>query len=672
MARGLKREQIGITDALVASFGEAIFRMSHNLQIRAGDPVRTLDWVEIERQREAMGLADVQIAQRLGLTRDQVMWIRNAEEIRRFRGGQQAYMLELGGGRRYRQERVEPLETRFHYSANALRLREAMRFDAGRTAEYVERGWWGDDTLSGWLARQVATRPDAPALVHDGVETSWRALDERVARVAEGLRRAGVARGDVVAVQLPNLPEFVVAYLAICRLGAVMATIHMSYRGAEIDSLVAHSRARAAICLAESKAGKADSPAALFLAAREKAPALSTVIALGPNVDGALSFAELESSPRLAHHIDGPVAGDPFLLLYTSGTTAAPKGVPHSYHTMLSNARLSVPEHGLGAGDRVLSAAPFTHLFGLYALHVAFACGATSALLPVFTPPDLAAAIERDRPTALWAGPAHIAAARAMGLLETHDWGSLRLAILSGSACPPELVRSFAVTLPGCAVTQLWGMTETQAALYTRPGDAPEIAANSAGRPSPGTEVRICGADGARAAPGDEGELQVRGCLLFPGFFDNAAANAAAFTADGWYRTGDLATIDAAGNVSITGRSKDIINRGGHKFNPRDVEDLLAAHPAVLMAAIVPMPDAVLGERACCFVQLRPGAEPPTLEALNAYLSDKGIAKIKLPERLVVADELPLTPTRKVIKGQLLGSDPLLEDRRPSINKNGV
>jgi len=650
MARGLTREQIGVTDAMIATFGETVFRMSHNLQLREGDPVRLLDWPEIERQREPMGLADAQIAARVGLTRDQVMWIRNAEEIRRFRGGQQAYLLELGGGRRYRPERVVRMEDRFAYSDDALRLRDALAFDPERARQFVANGWWNDDTLSGWLADQATARPDAPALAHAGSQVSWQALAERVARFAEGLRRAGVSRGEVVAVQLPNLPEFIVAYLAILRLGAVMAPVHMAYRGAEIESLGGHSRACAAVCLADAKDA---SPATLFLAARERLSTLKTVIALGPQVDGTQSFADLEASPPIARDVPGPVAADPFLLLYTSGTTSAPKAVPHSYHTMLSNARLSVPEHRLGQDDRILSAAPYTHLFGLYALHVAFACGATSVLLPVFTPPDLAAVIERDRPTALWTAPAHIAAARAMGLLDKHDWGSLRLAIMSGSACPPELVRSFAAKLPDCAVTQLWGMTETQAALYTRPGDAPETAANSAGRPSPGTEVRLRGADGAIATAGEEGELQVRGCLLFSSFFNHETANAEAFTADGWYRSGDLATMDTAGNVSITGRSKDIINRGGHKFNPRDVEDLLAAHPKVLMAAIVPMPDAVLGERACCFVQLRPGAEPPTLELLNAYLAEKGVAKIKLPERLVIADELPLTPTRKVIKGQL-------------------
>ena len=634
MARGLTREQLGVTESMIASYGEAIFRMSHNLQTRAGDPVRRLDWPEIERQREAMGLSDAQIAQRIGLTREQVMFIRNTEESRRFRTGQTAYLLDLGGGKRYRQERTVPLEERFRYGTDALRLRAALKFDPEQARAFLERGWWADDTLSGWLARHAAERPDAAALLQGDQVLSWRALAGRVARFAQGLSGAGVRRGDVVAVQLPNVAEFAIAFLAICRLGAVMSTVHMPYRGAEIGAILRHSRARAAICLAQ---GKDWSPVETFLGGVE------TVIALGPASGAALSFAELEQSPPISKDLPGPVAADPFLLLYTSGTTAAPKAVPQNYHTMLSNARLGVAEHRLDASDRILSAAPFSHLFGLYALHCAWSAGAASVLLPAFTPPDLAAAIERDRPSALWTAPAHIAALRALGLLERHDWGSLRLAIMSGSACPPELVRDFAARLPKCAVTQLWGMTEMQAGLYTRPGDPLEAHASSAGRPSPGAEVRVA----------DDGELQVRGCLLFPGYYDNEQANRDAFTADGWFRTGDLASLDPAGNVAITGRAKDLINRGGVKFNPRDVEDLLAAHPKILVAAVAPVPDPVLGERACLFAQLRPGAQALTLEEVVEFLAGRGIAKLKLPEKLVVVDDMPLTPTRKVIKGRL-------------------
>ncbi len=651
MARGLTREQLGITEAMIDTYGESIFRMSHNLQVREGDPVRKLDWKDIDRQREAMGLADGQIAERLGLAREQVMFIRNTEEGRRFQVGQQAYLMDLGGGKRFRPERVVPFGQRFRYSDDALALRSALRFDGQRVAHFIAQGWWRDDTLPKWLARHGAERPDAVAVVHAGETLSWSGLSSRVAAFASGLSQAGVVAGEVVAVQLPNIPEFIVAYLAIARLGAVMTTIHMPYRGSEFETLLRHSRAKAIVCLG---AAKDWSPAAAAVGLRETIATLKTVIALGQPVPGATAFAEIQAAPAAAiRDLPGPAAGDPFLLLYTSGTTASPKAVPHSYHTLLSNARLGVPEHGITSGDRIFSAAPFSHLFGLYALHVGWAAGAAAVLLPQFAPADLAVTVERDRPTALWTAPAHIAACRAMGLVDKHDFSSLTLAILSGSACPPELVRWLAARLPGCSVTQLWGMTETQAALYSRPADPFDVSAVSAGRASPGTEVRVVTHDEEPCACGEEGELQVRGCLAFPGFYDNAAANEAAFAPGGWYRTGDLATMDGAGNVSITGRAKDVINRGGHKFNPRDVEDLLDSHPKVMQSAIVPMPDPVLGEKACCFVTLRPGVAQVVLEELVAFLAERNIAKMKFPERLVVVSEMPLTPTRKIIKGRL-------------------
>lgn len=197
-------------------------------------------------------------------------------------------------------------------------------------------------------------------------------------------------------------------------------------------------------------------------------------------------------------------------------------------------------------------------------------------------------------------------------------------------------------------------MTECQGGLYTRPSDGIDRSATSAGRPSPGTEVRIADPEtGEALPPGEEGELQIRGPLLFPGYYLNEAANKAAFTDDHYFRTGDLAVQDAEGFVSITGRIKDVIDRGGVKFNPQDIENLLDAHPAVMMSAIAPMPDPVLGERACAFIQLNPGADTPTLEGLCDYLMDHKIAKNKLPEKLVIVSEFPMTPTRKIIKGQL-------------------
>src|SRR6266850_39399 len=471
--------------------------------------------------------------------------------------------------------------------------------------EYMTQGWWReDDTLWHWLRKHASSKPEHPAVISYAGIITWRALHDRVLRAASGLREKGIAAGDVVALQLPNVPEFLIAHLAIARLGAVMCTVHVPYRGAEIEAILAHSGAK------------------LFLTA-------------------AYPFGELEASEPMPGDA-GPDARDPFLLLYTSGTTASPKAVPHAYRTMLGNSRMGAYEHGLTARSRVLCPAPFSHLYGLYSLHCAWSVGACTILLPAFKPDELALAVERWKPTALWTAPAHVAACRNAGLFDKRDWSSLRLAIVSGSMAPPALVRSFAQKLPLCAVTQLWGMTELQAALYTRPGDGTEAAATSAGRPSPGTQVRIA----------DEGELQVRGPLTFSAYYSNPEANAQAFTLDGWFRSGDLAE-QRGQYYAITGRIKDVINRGGVKFNPADVEAMLDAHPRILQSAIVPMPDPVLGEKACAFITVRPGCDAPHLQEVINYLLDMQIAKNKLPERLVVIPEMPLTPTRKIIKGKL-------------------
>jgi cyclohexanecarboxylate-CoA ligase len=647
--RGLTFEQIGVTEAMIATYADAVWALSNNIQIRRGDPIRKLDFAAFEAQRPDLGMSDGQIATALGLTRDQVLAIRVVTEARRFRRRNYHRLYELGRGNRFRADRsVAPAE-RMGYRADALALREAVRFDPARVTEFVRSGLWTDDTLTRWLASREADAGARAALSGPGGAMTYTELAARVGRFAGGLYALGIGRGDVVSVQLPNVPEFIVVYLAIARLGAVMSTVHMPYRAAEVRTLLAHSRARAFICVS---ATKDYAPAAAALAMRPGLPTLEHVIALGEPVEGTIPHASLAASRSVLPDDVAPTPADPFLLLYTSGTSASPKAVPLTYQATLGNARRGAPEHAITATDTVLSAPPYTHLFGLYSFHLALATGACNLLLPAFTPPDLARAIATGRPTVLFTGPAHLAALQKSGLLDSTDFLSLRLIICSGSACPPELARAVAAKLPNGRFTQLWGMTETQAGLYTRPADPLEVSATTAGRPSPGTEVRVVSGDGTSLAPGAEGEFQVRGSLMFPGYFDNVEANTGAFSDDGWFRTGDLAVVDAAGNVRITGRTKDLINRGGVKYNPRDVEDLLDAHPGVMQAAIVPMPDPVVGEKACGFIVPRPG-HAPTLDELCAYLLERGIAKYKLPERLEIVAEMPLTPTRKIIKGRL-------------------
>jgi cyclohexanecarboxylate-CoA ligase/acyl-CoA synthetase len=422
----------------------------------------------------------------------------------------------------------------------------------------------------------------------------------------------------------------------------------MPYRAAEIELLLRHGGAKVFICLAETKDF---APAQLALALRDKLPALAQVIAVGESVPrGAIEFPRQfdREMPRLRR----PQAVDRFLLLYTSGTSAAPKGVPVPFGKYLGNAQASAPELGIGANSVVMTLAPFTHLYGLFSINLALSAGARIAILPAFTPQALSTALATQRPTVLMTAPAHMAAMLQAGLLTREVLASVELLQISGSVCPPELAQQVQALMPEGEVHQLWGMSELQAGAFTRPGEPAELRLNFAGRASPGTVLRI--ADGEAALPfGDEGELQVKGISVFSGYLDDAAASAAAFTQDGWFRSGDLAIMDASGHIRITGRIKELINRGGVKFNPIDIESILARHPDVAQCAIVPMPDRRLGEIACCFLMPRDRKAAPSLAELLDFLAAEGIAKTRWPEHLEIVTELPMTPTRKIKKGEL-------------------
>jgi cyclohexanecarboxylate-CoA ligase len=305
----------------------------------------------------------------------------------------------------------------------------------------------------------------------------------------------------------------------------------------------------------------------------------------------------------------------------------------------------------LKAGDRVLSAAPLTHAFGLFVANVALMAGVTFAPLP-FTPEALATSLENDRPTHVFVAPPHVAALLKAGLLEGRNLDVLRLVVVSGSYCAPELKSTLEDKLAGGRVIELWGMTETFAVLLGDPNQPSLDRHEWIGRPTIGSEARVVDLEGSPALANVEGELHVRGCSVFAGYFDNVSASDRVFSEDGWLRTGDLAVMSETGHVRITGRTKDLINRGGVKINPSDVEALIDRHDAVVQSAIIPMPDPILGERACCCVVLKPGTTL-SLDALCAWLERQGVAKLKWPERLVPVAEMPMTPTRKVIKSAL-------------------
>ncbi len=524
---------------------------------------------------------------------------------------------------------------------------DLIAYPEGRVRYFKDSGYWVDETLTDWLARHAEARADHPATVCGDTRLTYGELVARAESLAAGLVGIGLHKGDIVALQLLNIPEYIIAHAAIARIGAVMQTMHMPYRGAEMENLLGHSGARAFICVDSF----GDYPTAeVAKAARNKLPALEHVIVHGMAAADTHDLADLLGSAPVPLG-DPPEPDDPCLLMYTSGTTASPKGVATTYRPFFNNVRMSVGEFALTPDDVVLSAAPFSHLYGVCAMHMALNAGATLLLLPRFTPEGFAAAIEVGRATALFTGPAHNAACVGAGLYDRHDLSSVRFTVISGAACSPELARTVDDKLVNGTVLQLWGMTEIQAGSYSRVDDSAELRHTRAGRPSPGTELRVIGDDGSVLPAGNEGELQIRGASVFPGYYNNDAANAAAFDGD-WFRTGDLAVIDTQGYLRLTGRIKETINRGGVKFNPLDVEALINQLAEVQVSAIVPMPDPVLGEKACVFVQPS-GRGEITLETITAHLDAHHIAKNKWPERLELIEAMPLTPTNKIMKSKL-------------------
>jgi cyclohexanecarboxylate-CoA ligase len=641
-------QKYGVTQDMIASYGDLVFRLSNNIQIRRGDPVRLKQFDIVDRERADLGMSDAEIGARLGLSLEQARTIRIIMEHRRFRTGHYQRILGLGAGKRYREERYVSPEQRFATSPEAEHLRETVAFTPPHAGRMLERGLWNGDTAAGWLSRFARETPDKPAIIAPDATLSYREALQRAQRFARALTALGLRKGDVIAIQLPNVPEFMLAYFAASMMGAVLAPMHMPYRAREMAPLLRHARARLAICgppIGEHV------PADMFLALRNEVETLAHVVTIGPARPATLNLQQLIEGGPFEDIRNPGVAADPAILCFTSGTSAAPKAVVHNAYTMLANNRLCGPLYALSANDVLLSGAPFTHAFGICIINFALSVGATQLLLPAFRPDLLVQTIAQGRPTLLFAAPAHVAACLKAGLIAQADLSSLRLATISGSTCPPQLAQALQQRMRNGKVMQMWGMTELFMGLNTRLDDAEGVRCGCVGRPTPETEVRIVDDAGQPIANSDSGELQICGPSVFAGYYDNAEANDGAFV-DGWFRTGDLACRDNEGNFQITGRLKDLINRGGIKINPIDVEVLIDKHPKVLQSAIVPMPDEIMGEKACVFILPRDG-ESVTLQEICDWLQNNGVAKMKWPEHLELIGEMPLTPTRKIIKGSL-------------------
>ena len=526
---------------------------------------------------------------------------------------------------------------------------EAVKYPAGYKERWLEKGLWTNEHPFDWIEKWSLETPDNPAIISRHGSLTYAEFNNRVLRSAGGFYEAGVRHGDTVALQLPNTPEMLIAYHGLQRIGAVPTLLHMPYRRGDLIALLNYASVKAVICWAGIETYDA---AALMLELRGEVASLEQVFVAGDTApDGTIAFGDLYGSALT--DIPKPAPGAPCVIGFTSGTSAAPKGIVHPFYTMSSTHRLLSARCGLGPNDRVLSAPPFTHIYGMCIAGITLHAGAASVLMEMYSPAAFAEALAKYKSTVMFCAPAHVLGALHTGTLNPETTNSLKTAVLAGAACPKEVFTQVEDTFTNATVYQMFGMTEILMSMIN-PLDAPRaVRLTSVGTVSDGHEVRVCGSDGEVLGVGGEGELEFRGAFLFSGYFNNEEATRSVIREGGWFRSGDLGKLDSDGNVYITGRMKDIINRGGIKINPIDIEAIVDKHPKVFFSAIVPMPDPILGEKACLFVQLKPG-EAITLEEVLRYLGERGVVKMKWPERLEKIDVMPMTPTRKIIKGELI------------------
>lgn len=517
-----------------------------------------------------------------------------------------------------------------------------------RLREGYASGFWREETLYARAVAQARRAPESIAIRDRRRAIGWADLVAAADALAADLREAGLRPGNRVAVWLPSRVETLVALLACSRDRYVCCpSLHRDHTVGEVVELC--TRMRAAALIAEDGYGADAHRHDIFV----QAPAITSLRRihrlprLGDNAAAAWEGPALVQGPDAA-----PVAAPDGVvyLAFTSGTTAAPKGVMHSDNTVLANARAIIADWALTGQDVICTLSPLSHNLGFGCMVMACEAGCQLVL------PDLprgASLLDRviDTGTTFLVGvPTHaidlLAEIRKRG--ETRV-GALRGFRISGAAAPRAVVAE--LIAHGVTPQSGYGMTEACSTHYTLPGDDPELITGSSGRCAPGYEVRVFSREDAERElpPGEVGQIAGRGTSLMLGYYDDQASTEDSFNRAGWFMTGDLGWVDAEGYIRITGRKKDVIIRGGHNIFPAKIETLSMQHPAVLRAAALPVPDDRLGEKVCLAVMFRPGASAEAEEIL-LHLDQAGLSKYDMPEFFLALPEIPLTASGKVLK----------------------
>ena len=500
--------------------------------------------------------------------------------------------------------------------------------------------------LSSVLERAVAGQPRHPAIRMDDLVLDYAELTEAAGRFTSLLSSLGVTAGDRIAVMLPNVPAFPIAFYGALRAGAVVVPMNPLLKSREIAFYLGDSGAKVLLAW-HAAAGEAAKGAA--------AAGARMVVVDEPDARSLL--ADLFALHTAAERADD----DDAVILYTSGTTGQPKGAQLTHANLRRNAELTASTLiKAGPDDVIMGCLPLFHVFGLTCgLNATIAGGGTLTLLPRFAPGRALEIISRDRVTVFEGVPTMYAAMLHHPGSADADVSSLRTCVSGGSALPVEILHGFEKTF-GCMILEGYGLSETSPVASFNHPDA-DRKPGSIGTPVAGVQMRLAGPDGADCPAGEIGEIAIRGHNVMKGYWGKPEATAEAIP-DGWFRTGDLARVDEDGYFFIVDRKKELIIRGGYNVYPREIEEVLYEHPAVAEAAVVGIAHDELGEEVGAAVTLKPGATA-TADELQAFVKER-VAAYKYPRQVWLVAELPKGPTGKILRRavQRPGQDPPAQD----------
>jgi cyclohexanecarboxylate-CoA ligase len=530
------------------------------------------------------------------------------------------------------------------------------RYTDAEIASYYDAGFWQKTSFNDLVADQVDAHPDDTFVFDTTTSCTYAEFRERSLRLAVGLKRGGLVKGDRVAVQLPNWTEFPLAAAAASRIGVIVVPIMPFYRHDEVGYVVQHCGASAIVICEEFRGFD---HLAMMNELRPSCPDVQAIYvaravsgldsALGTSLDsiaaeGDLAMLEDEAGPDSS-------PDDGFLIVYTSGTTSRPKGCFHTFNTIRASSAAIQKSLDYGRGDVQFGPSPVTHSTGLVtSVVLPLLVGAKSYLMEAFEPNEALVCIQKYGCTAAVTATAFLQMLMGAYDPERHNASSLRLWLCAGSPIPGSIVEKSREMFAGCQTLSLYGRSENFLTTMCTVRDDPERAATSDGAALDGAKVQVVGHDGLEVPRGEEGDIAYKGPSHMIEYFRNDEETEALFTSDGFSRSGDLGRMDDDGFVRVTGRLKDIVIRGGMNISAREVEEHLLRHPAISNVAVVGMPDERLGEKVCAYVVLAHPDTTMTLDDMTAYLREHKVAAQKLPERLELLPALPMTATGKIQK----------------------